>query len=78
MDALGELAAGALELVIDFLPLRVTAAICVNVAVGFFAAGWVIEHADSPARPWVSGGAWVVLPIATFAFLLWPRRRRER
>jgi hypothetical protein len=48
------------------------------VAAGFFVVGWVTDHADSPFRPWVSGGAWVVLPFATFAFLLWPRRRRER
>ena len=78
MDALGELVAGALELVMDFLPLRVSTVIVANVAVMYFAAGWVTEHQAAPAADWVAGGAWIVLPFASLALLLWRRRGRER
>ena len=50
MDALGELVAGALELVVEVLPLRVSAAIAANVAVMYFAIDWVVKHETSP--PW--------------------------
>jgi hypothetical protein len=77
MDALGELVAGTLELVVDLLPFRVSAAIAANVAVMYFALEWVTKHETSPAAGWVFCGGWIALPLASVALLLWHRRLRR-
>jgi len=78
MDALGELAASVLELVLEMVPLHVTVLVCANLAAAFYVADWVADDPASPARPWVCLVAWIVLPLASLALLAWPRRRRER
>ena len=77
MDALGELVVSALEMVVEVLPLRVSAVVVANVAVMYFAIDWVARHETSPAAGWVFCGGWIALPLASAALPLWLRRRRR-
>lgn len=74
MDALGELAAAALELVIEVLPFRTATVIVLDVAVIYLAAKWVADNQPSALADWVAVGAFLAMPVLSVVLLMRHRR----